>query len=98
MTIEIKEVPGLYLVKNVISKNDQKYIIRALITNNGRECKQIHHAREFGWSFLKGYNKFGVYTLNDYLQIPMWAKKIWKKIMEKGNLKDIIGNVETIDN
>lgn len=96
MAVEIKEVPGLYLVKNVISKNDQKYIIRALITNEGKECKQIHAAREFGWSFLKGYAKS--YTANDYLQLPMWSKNIWKKIMEKGNLKDIIGNIETIDN
>lgn len=99
MTVKIiEEVPGLYLIENAISKNDQKQIMRSLITNNGKECRQIHKAREFDWSFLKGLNNPGSYTSNDYLQIPIWAKNIWKKIMEKGNLKDIIGNVEIIDN
>lgn len=98
MIIEIKEVPGLYLVENAISREDQKQIINSLKINNGNECKQIHTAREFGWSFLKGLYHPGTYTSKDYLQIPIWVKNIWKKLIEELNLKSIIGDIEIIDN
>jgi len=97
MAVEIKEVPGLWLIENVISKEDQKQILRSLITNTGSECRQIHPAKEFGWSFIKGLLSKWC-SSKDYIPMPIWVKTIWEKIIKIPEINKIIGNVEIVDN
>lgn len=46
----------------------------------------------------KGIGHLSPYTVGDYLKIPIWSKNIWNSIVERANLKDIIGDVKIFDN
>lgn len=95
--IEIEGVPGLYLAENVITKKEQQSILKNLIYTEGSKLYHIHaNATEFGWKFSNrklGFN--GKYTTDDYLgKHPEWLVNLWKNIIERTNMRDIIKNAK----
>ncbi|KAJ3032972.1 Alkylated DNA repair protein alkB 8 [Rhizophlyctis rosea] len=77
----VPEVPGLLLVFNIMSANDETTLINLIKENPGHFVQQIHPAQEFGWRFLKRSNSshsVSPLTMHDCLGIfPDWLQHLW---------------------
>lgn len=79
MAILFEEIPGLYLIPNVFSQEDNNMYMQILEeeNNNPNVSNQIHTATEYGWKFLPATIKQPKDYLGDY---PEWLEKMWQKI------------------
>lgn len=79
MAIIFEDIPGLYLIPNVFTKeeNDKYMEILEKEKNNPNISNQIHTATEYGWKFLPATVKIPEDYLGDY---PEWLEKLWQKI------------------
>ena len=79
MLLSVPEIPGLYLMPNVFSVEQETSNMHELKElDGGNPCPQVHNATEFGWKFLPVKPK----TIEDKLhdELPEPIASIWTQM------------------
>lgn len=104
------EIAGLYIFENVITKKEQKDILRKMIVEDGKSSLGIEprlndwpEEREYGWPLRRRNNSVDWTNINklqekDYEKIPDFIEELWKKIIDRTKLDKIIEGINLFDN
>jgi alkylated DNA repair dioxygenase AlkB len=80
MAIQFQDIPGLYLIPDAFTKEENNFymdILEKENTYNPNICHQIHKATEYGWKFLPVTKKSDKDFLGNF---PDWLENLWQKI------------------
>jgi len=102
MLLPHPDIVGLYLMENVITKKEQRELLKRMITVDGdMPISGYNIAREYGWPLVKRKGKYAPHTTiikEDFVEIPEWIDELWKKIIDRTNMKEIIPDLNLYDN
>lgn len=104
------KINGLYIFENVITKKEQREVLRKMIVDDGKlslgippELTEWPEEREYGWPLRRRKNLVDwtnqrKLQKDDYEKIPDFIEELWKKILDRTKLDKLIDGINLFDN